>query len=235
MKAQPASDTRVKTCEECGREYRPRGQFAGYTRRFCSSQCAGEGHRRRALATYPPREEILELCAEGLSDREIGMRYGHSYQWALNVRKAYEITAEDKTPKAKPVVRRRHSHGYWIVGGDYEHRRLMKRSKRRDWTDPRAKVDAEGKCRVCARAGIKLDAAHLIPRSRVSAGAGEHVDNIVPLCAERCHPAFDRHELDLLPFLTLGEQGKAVELSNGLLDALRRLTGKHWAPVEDAA
>jgi 5-methylcytosine-specific restriction endonuclease McrA len=67
----------------------------------------------------------------------------------------------------------------------------------RDWTAARLKVDAR-RCRVC-RSNVKLDAAHIVPRSRVSAGArGEHPDNIVPLC-HVCHRAYDGHRLDILP------------------------------------
>jgi hypothetical protein len=108
-------------------------------------------------------------------------------------------------------------------------RKSSARVARRDWTEPREKVDAEGRCRVCARTGLKIDAAHIVPRSRVVAGPGEHPDNIVPLCHERCHPAYDAGELDLLPFLTLGEQGYATELV-GLVEAMQRTTGCRWVP-----
>jgi hypothetical protein len=95
---------------------------------------------------------------------------------------------------------------------------------RRDWTEPRKKVEFEGACRVCGREGITLDPAHIIPRSRVGPGEGEHYDNIVPLCRERCHRAFDEGGLDLLPYLTLSEQAKAARLV-GIAEAYRRTTG----------
>lgn len=113
-----------------------------------------------------------------------------------------------------------------------------KRSRRagRDWTDAREKVDGEGHCRVCGRAGVKLDAAHIIPRSRMGAGmGGEHPDNIVPLCHERCHPAYDSGPLDLLAYLTIGEEAQAVRLAPGLVSPLKRITKRReWRPVEDA-
>ena len=104
---------------------------------------------------------------------------------------------------------------------------------KRSWTEARAKVDAEGRCRVCG--GPNPEAAHLIPRSRVRPGAGEHPDNIVPLDRE-CHALFDAGQLDLLPYLTPVEQAKAAELHpGGMLGALGRVTGVRWAPESEAA
>lgn len=92
----------------------------------------------------------------------------------------------------------------------------------RDWTQARAKVDREGMCRSCAR-GEPLEAAHIVPRSRVNAdGGAEHEDNIVPLCPP-CHRAQHAGALELLPLLTLREQGYAAGLV-GLPEALRRTT-----------
>jgi hypothetical protein len=99
----------------------------------------------------------------------------------------------------------------------------------RDWSAARLKVDTEGRCRVCGRSNVKLDAAHIVPRSRVSAGGrGEHPDNIVPLCHEPCHAAYDGHRLDILPYLTLGEQAYVVGLV-GLAEAYRRTTNERLA------
>lgn len=99
---------------------------------------------------------------------------------------------------------------------------------KRDWTAAREKVDAEGRCRVCGCSGVKLDAAHIIPRSRVRPGAGEMPNNIVPLCNVPCHAEFDGHRLDLLPYLTFEEQAYAVELV-GLAEAYRRITNERLA------
>lgn len=89
--------------------------------------------------------------------------------------------------------------------------------KRRDWTEGRAKVDREGKCRMCpSRDGIQ--AAHIVPRSL--GGEMESLD-FVPLC-QSCHSKFDRHEIDLLPALTFAEQGRAASLI-GLENARIRL------------
>lgn len=106
-------------------------------------------------------------------------------------------------------------------------------SASRDWTEPRAKVEAEGMCRVCW--APDPDAAHIIPRSRVTPGIGEDPRNICPLCRQH-HRAYDRQngnepQLDLLPYLTNEEQGYAVSLV-GLFNALHRITGMHWSPME---
>lgn len=105
---------------------------------------------------------------------------------------------------------------------------------KRDWTAALEKVQAEGRCRACGRPGsdyVPLDAAHIIPRSRVTHG-GEHSDNICVLC-RTCHALFDGRKLDLLPYLTRMEQAKAVELHpGGLLGAVERLTGERFAPVQ---
>lgn len=262
-------------CVQCGTEYTATQEFRGYARRFCSRECTGEYNQRRARASWPSEEEVRHLYeVEGLSDRALGARFGHSYQWAYTVRKAYGIEGRtvgyrSAATAAKPRVQ---SNGYVKLGDKWEHRAVVEkrigrplvrgesvhhndgdpqnndpenltlypshaehlwdergrkarasRSKRRDWSEPREKVEAEGRCRVCARSGIKLDAAHIVPRSQVSPGPGEHPDNIVPLCAERCHPAFDGRRLDLLPYLTLGEQAYATSLV-GLVAAYQRAT-----------
>jgi hypothetical protein len=49
-------------------------------------------------------------------------------------------------------------------------------------------------------------------------------DNVVPLCGDVCHPAYDRHELDLLPYLTLPEQLAAVQQAGSIALAYRRTT-----------
>lgn len=99
---------------------------------------------------------------------------------------------------------------------------------KRSWKLPREKVDAEGCCRWCGfTEGVQ--AAHIIPRSRVRPGAGEDPRNIVPLCLE-CHSLFDGLKLDVTSVLSLEEQAYAVELV-GITEALRRLSGQRWEPV----
>ena len=97
---------------------------------------------------------------------------------------------------------------------------------RRDWTEARRKVESEGRCRACG-ATLGLQAAHIIPRSRVRYG-GEHPDNILPLCGE-CHSAQHAGHLELLPLLTHDEQVYAVTLCHGIEEARRRLTNQRAA------
>jgi hypothetical protein len=79
---------------------------------------------------------------------------------------------------------------------------------------------------VCGRRPV--DPAHLVPRSL---GGCDEPDCFVPLC-RRCHRAYDRGELDLLPHL---EPNCRAELGHGLthlplLGVLRRVTGIRWVP-----
>jgi 5-methylcytosine-specific restriction endonuclease McrA len=92
----------------------------------------------------------------------------------------------------------------------------------------RAKVAGQA-CLVCGRRPV--DPAHLTPRSLGGCGEPECV---VPLC-RRCHRAYDRGELDLLPHL---EPRFRTELAHALshlplLGVVRRVTGCRWAPVSD--
>lgn len=93
----------------------------------------------------------------------------------------------------------------------------------------RIKVDQEGKCRVCGTPARYCDAAHTVDRSLSRSGFDEP-DFIVPLCSairgaeNDCHGAYDRHELDLLPYLTLTEQSVMV-CALGMARAWKRATG----------
>jgi 5-methylcytosine-specific restriction endonuclease McrA len=92
---------------------------------------------------------------------------------------------------------------------------------KRDWTAARRKVEWEGYCRVCYETR-GLQAAHIIPRSRVRPGPAEDARNIVALCGA-CHRAYDEGGMDLLPYLYRDEQAYAVELV-GLVEAYRRIS-----------
>jgi hypothetical protein len=83
-------------------------------------------------------------------------------------------------------------------------------------------VAAEGRCRRC-HSTRSLEAAHIIPRSRVNAQQGaEDARNIVPLCHD-CHMAHDHgRAFSLFPFLTTEEWEYAVGLV-GPGEAERRL------------
>ena len=78
-------------------------------------------------------------------------------------------------------------------------------------------------CIVCG-AESRVDPAHLISRSL--GGCGEPLC-VVPLCRVPCHRAFDRGELDLLPFLEPGWRPQLAHAVGhvGLVGALRRISG----------
>ena len=98
---------------------------------------------------------------------------------------------------------------------------------KREWGEARIKLADEGVCRVCGTAS-SLEAAHVAGRKydeRVSKSkAVVHPDDIVPLCREH-HTQFDHHEIDLLPYLSIPEQVRAVS-HLGIYGALRRLSGR---------
>jgi hypothetical protein len=102
-----------------------------------------------------------------------------------------------------------------------------KRKTTRDWTSARAKVESEGMCRRCGTTS-QVDAAHLVPRSRVGPGAGDEPGNIIPLCRNHCHYAYDFTGLDISPFVRPEEWAYVVGLV-GLAEARRRITNRRDA------
>jgi len=112
----------------------------------------------------------------------------------------------------------------------YEYRMPVEEDEkllRREWGEARKKLADEGVCRVCGTAS-SLEAAHVAGRKydeRVSKNkALVHPDDIVPLCRDH-HTRFDHHEFDLLPYLSIPEQVRAVS-HLGIYGALRRLSGR---------
>jgi hypothetical protein len=81
-------------------------------------------------------------------------------------------------------------------------------------------------CIVCGT-NRRIDPAHLIPRSLGGCGHGLCV---TALC-RRCHRAYDRGELDLLPYLepVWREQVAHAVGHAGLIAALRRISGRDRA------
>jgi hypothetical protein len=93
----------------------------------------------------------------------------------------------------------------------------------------RAKAEEQG-CRCCG-SRFNVEAAHVLPRSRISPGPAEDPRNIIGLCGHMgcgAHRSFDEGVLDILPFLTREEQAYAVELV-GLAEAYQRLTNVRLA------
>ncbi len=91
---------------------------------------------------------------------------------------------------------------------------------KRDWTEARDKVEAEGCCRACGATG-ELDAAHVIARS-LSGARSMNADSVIPLCRS-CHVAQHAHRLELLPMLSSEEQVEATRVV-GLARAYRLTT-----------
>ena len=131
---------------------------------------------------------------------------------------------------------------------------LKRGQPKRDWSAARAKVTEEGCCRICKRSDRPLEAAHILgrehdePKVRVDAKTGELVGTkvlwvepvrIVPACGpfpDGCHGDIDMRRINLLPYLTLEEQIRAVEDSGGIAPAYMRLAPvSHREEVEASA
>lgn len=116
----------------------------------------------------------------------------------------------------------------------------------RDWSDARAKIEAEGRCRVCGRddadlralgrpAHERVEAAHVIgraydgPHPDGRPGRWVNPDDVVPLCTED-HRDYDAHRLNLAPYLKPVEYVRATRLV-GHGPAERRIMGAAWREV----
>jgi hypothetical protein len=91
-----------------------------------------------------------------------------------------------------------------------------------------------GRCCVVWGTDRRIDPAHLIPRSL--GGCGDALC-VIPACRDH-HRAYDRGELDLLPYL---EPGWRTQLAHavghvGLIGALRRISGhRTWSDENGGA
>ncbi|MBV8221055.1 MAG: hypothetical protein JO325_21540 [Solirubrobacterales bacterium] len=108
----------------------------------------------------------------------------------------------------------------------------LRRSKPLDRTASMAATDAQraavaGRTCIACGADRRIDPAHLIPRSL--GGCGDSLC-VVPTC-RRCHRAYDRGELDLLPYLEPGWRAQLAHAVGhvGLVGALRRIRGSRQA------
>lgn len=97
-----------------------------------------------------------------------------------------------------------------------------------DWTQARAKVCAEARCRVCRRtdadlAGVEhLEAAHTIGRAHDASEGRVRAVDTVPLCT-MCHRGYDSRLVSIVGYLSPAEEAAAVEHVR-LERALRRLS-----------
>jgi hypothetical protein len=105
----------------------------------------------------------------------------------------------------------------------------LKRSPAMAATERQRAAVASRACIVCGATKGPIDPAHLLPRSL--GGCGDPAC-VVPLCRWH-HRAYDRGELDLLPYLEPAWRGQLAHAVGhvGLIRALRRITGRR-APGE---
>ena len=91
----------------------------------------------------------------------------------------------------------------------------------------RQRAAVAGRRSIACGADKRIDPAHLIPRSL--GGCGDP-PCVVPLC-RRCHRAYDRGELDLLPHLEPAWRAQLAHAVGhlGLIGALRRVSGQRDA------
>jgi hypothetical protein len=97
-------------------------------------------------------------------------------------------------------------------------------------TDAQRAAVAGRPCIVCG-ADKRVDPAHVISRSM--GGCGDALC-VVPLDRD-CHRAYDRGELDLLPYLEPGWRAQLAHAVGhvGLIGALRQITGRREHAEEE--
>jgi len=100
--------------------------------------------------------------------------------------------------------------------------------KTRKWSDEANEKRYEG-CRVCGAIFVEL--AHVTgrihdrPRTHGSKTVYVEPESVVPLCPEH-HSLFDAHRFDLLPYLHLDEEIRAIEDAGSIGLALNRISPK---------
>lgn len=152
-----------RDCPICGEAFLARQEHKGYARKFCSRACTAKYNHESRVAKYPAKEEIVRLYVEeGLSDREIGRKFGHSYQWSLGVRRHYGIPGKPK--------------------GSWNKKPLSKKSDRMRWA---ISMKREPVCRNCGLEAEVMHLHHAVPRSHNRAGKYD-LRNGIPLCGT-CH------------------------------------------------
>ena len=111
-------------------------------------------------------------------------------------------------------------------------KKQLRKSKPRQRTasmtaSERQRAAVAGRRCIACGAETRIDPAHLIPRSL--GGCGDMLC-VVPLC-RRCHRAYDRGELDLLPHLEPAWRAQLAHAVGhlGLIGALRRVSGQRDA------
>lgn len=102
--------------------------------------------------------------------------------------------------------------------------------------------DAEEKRFYCLVCGTpeRVELAHVSgrkfdrPKKQGQKTLWVNPDDVVPLCGpfpEGCHGNYDHYRLDLLPYLTVAEQVRAVECLGGIEAARRRLCPSEYREI----
>ncbi len=169
---------RLRTCPVCEVVFRARGETYRYAQRFCSQSCATTHQMAEKRAKWPTVSQMLRMVnVEKLSDAQIGRIYGHSYEWARQVRAAYDIPAVPKPPT------RTVTHGRFIGA--------------QGWSVAKKGEDC---CRVCRRPAAPgrlgaLHLHHLVPRSMHKASRLD-LRNGIALCSA-CHQGWHDRSLTI--------------------------------------
>lgn len=170
----PRDSGPTRICANCGEPFAATYEYSTFKRKYCSLRCDAEAKSKRAVARYPPREEVVRLYeTEGLSDVELGRRFGHSYQWAFKLRRHYGIAGADIAQKLRKPLRKKSDRLRWGIH--------LKR---------------EPVCRNCQRApdAIRpLNLHHAIPRS-LAPSIKYDLRNGIPLCGT-CHMGWHHREV----------------------------------------
>lgn len=164
----------TRDCAHCGEPFEATQEYSSFKRKYCSPRCTGLAQTARAIATYPPKEEVERLYVEdGLSDLQLGRHYGRSHQWAFKMRRHYGIAGASIPDKVRKPLRRKNDRSRWGIH--------LKR---------------EPVCRSCKHPpgpGQVLNLHHAIPRS-LAPSIKYDLRNGLPLCPA-CHLGWHRREV----------------------------------------
>jgi hypothetical protein len=113
--------------------------------------------------------------------------------------------------------------------GKLRARKPLQRTTPLQRTSSMAATDAQraavaGRCCIVCGADRRVDPAHLVPKSLGGCG---HALCVTALCRV-CHRAYDRGELDLVPYLEPAWRPQLAHAVGhvGLIGALRRISGR---------
>jgi hypothetical protein len=164
-------------CANCGETFKAKANYSSFRQKHCSLKCEAEVRHKKAVASYPPRDEIEALYQQpGMSDLALGRHYGRSYQWAFKVRCHYGIAGAEPTRNTRKPLHRKNDRSRWGIH-----------------------LKPEPCCRACGKpaeeTGKGLNLHHALPRSLAPAIKYD-LRNGIPLCAG-CHLGWHRNEVTI--------------------------------------